>query len=228
MINGLPESRGVTAPLHSDACYQAVAANFAATIAAFWWAKGQWRWFRCYPLMFWIAMNNLLPEFLISPGQNNFATMNPTANIVCSGLALAANVALFTYWLYVVTIKRRNPVTTGIFQELAEYCTIAKEHFTDADKYWIVDMIPETPAQLGLEPDSDTPPADGFVTRMPWWGKETNAIRNCAPPSVPTRYWSPRACNPTRNGMSPPLRKPRSPNLRRRPEDRSSFTRAVR
>lgn len=172
MINGLPESRGVTAPLHSDAWYQAVAANFAATIPAFWWAKGQWRWFRCYTLMFWIAMTNLLPEFLISPGPNNFATMNPTANIVCSGLALAANVALFAYWLYVVTIKRRNPVTTGIFQELAEYRTIAKEHFTDADKHWIVDMIPETPAQLGLEPDSDTPPADGFVTRMPWWGKE--------------------------------------------------------
>lgn len=28
------------------------------------------------------------------------------------------------------------------------------------------------PGQLGLEPDSDTPPADGFVMRMPLWGKE--------------------------------------------------------
>ncbi len=63
--------------------YCTLALLLAATIPAFWWAKGQWLWFRCYNL-----------------------------------------------------------------------------------------MIPETPAQLGLEPDSDTPPADGFVTCMPWWGKE--------------------------------------------------------
>ncbi|MDO5721123.1 MAG: DUF5692 family protein [Actinomycetaceae bacterium] len=264
MINGLPETRGVTEPLHSDAWYQAVAANFAATnvgidpetgfrtiggywnimsaiagclniitmtgwakiavttnpkekvkgliwvdmvwpwviaydlwnhaflynaladytwyctlalllaatIPAFWWAKGQWLWFRCYTLMFWIAMNNLLPEFLIAPGQSNFATMNPTANIVCSGLALISNVLLFAYWLYIVIVKRRNPVTSGIFQELGEYRTIAKEHFNDADKYWVVDMLPQTPQDFGLEPQSPTPPVDGFVTRMPWWGKE--------------------------------------------------------
>ncbi|OKL47102.1 hypothetical protein BSR28_06775 [Boudabousia liubingyangii] len=263
MIAGLPETRGVTAPLHSDEWYQAVAANFAntnvgidpetgfrtiggfwnimsaiagclniitmtgwakitigsnpkqkvkgliwadmvwpwviaydlwnhaflynaladytwyctlalllaATIPAFWWAKGQWLWFRCYTLMFWIAMNNLLPEFLISPGQNNFATMNPTANIVCSGLALGSNVLLFIYFLYLVIVKKRNPITSSIYQDIAEYRTIAKEHMDDKDKYWVCDMIKETPQELGFEPDSPIPPADGYVHHMAWWGK---------------------------------------------------------
>ncbi|OKL46250.1 DUF5692 family protein [Boudabousia marimammalium] len=264
MINGLPESRGIEAPIHSDAWYQAVAANFAktnvgidpstgfrtiggwwniasaiagclniitmtgfakmtvttnrkqkvkgliwpdmiwpwviaydlwnhaflynaladytwyctlalllaATIPAFAWAKGQWLWFRCYTLMFWIAMNNIFPEYLISPAQNNFATMNPTANIICSMAALIANIALLIYCIYVMAVKKRRPYTTGLFQDFKAYRTVVTEHCDDRDKYWLCDMIPETPKELGFEPESNVPPANGFVSHLFWWGKE--------------------------------------------------------
>ena len=52
-------------------------------------------------------MNTLLPEVLVPPSDIfNFATMDPRANIACAALALAANVALFAYWLYKIVAYR--------------------------------------------------------------------------------------------------------------------------
>ncbi|MBW3084868.1 hypothetical protein KEM60_01057 [Austwickia sp. TVS 96-490-7B] len=152
--------------------YCTLALLLACTIPAFTWAKGQWIWFRCYTLMFWIACNNLLPEILVPPnGMTNFATMDPTANIVCSGAALAANVILFGYWLWKILKHKRNPLTNVLYPELAEFRAIMNEHADDKDKYFVTDMIKETPYELGFEPTSTTPPRDGYVGHMPWWGR---------------------------------------------------------
>ena len=153
--------------------YCTLALLLACTIPAFTWAKGQWIWFRCFTLVFWISMNTLLPEVLVPPSDIfNFATMDPRANIACAALALAANVALFAYWLYKIVAFKRNPITGVLYCELAEFRTIVREHCDDRDKYFLVDRIPETPAQLGFEPDSPTPPADGYRAWMPWWRGE--------------------------------------------------------
>ena len=155
------------------AWYCTFALLLACTIPAFTWAKGQWIWFRCFTLVFWISMNTLLPEVLVPPsGIFNFATMDPRANIACAALALAANVALFAYWLYKIVVYKRNPITGVLYCELAEFRTIVREHCDDKDKYFLVDRIPETPAELGFEPDSPTPPADGYRAWMPWWRGE--------------------------------------------------------
>lgn len=262
MINGLPESRGVTAVLHSPEWYQAVAANFearhvgidpatgfrtiggywnllsaaagmlniititglgkifitsnedrkvkgliwvdmvwpwviaydlwnhaflynsladytwyctfalllACTIPAFTWAKGQWIWFRCFTLMFWIAANNLLPHLLVPPGpMHNYATMDPLANIVSAAAALAANIALFIYWLYKIIRYKRNPLTGVLYCESAEFRSIMIAHADDRDKYFVLDHTRATPTELGFKPDSSTPPADGWAGTMPWW-----------------------------------------------------------
>ncbi len=150
--------------------YCTLALLLACTIPAFTWAKGQWIWFRCFTLMFWIAANNLLPELLVPPtAMTNFATMDPLANIVCAVAALVSNVALFIFWLYKIVKHRRNPFTGCLYFENKEFRTIVKEHADDRDKYFLTDMIPETPAELGFEPTSPTPPVDGFVGNMPWW-----------------------------------------------------------
>lgn len=71
--------------------YCTLALLLACTIPAFTWAKGQWIWFRCFTLFFWISMNTLLPDVLVPPSDIfNFATMDPRANIACAALALAA------------------------------------------------------------------------------------------------------------------------------------------
>lgn len=38
-----------------------------------------------------------------------------------------------------------------------------REHCDDKDKYFLVDRIPETPVELGFEPDSPTPRLMGIV-----------------------------------------------------------------
>ena len=158
--------------------YCTLALLLACTIPAFTWAKGQWIWFRCFTLVFWISMNTLLPEVLVPPSDIfNFATMDPRANIACAVAALAANVALFAYWLYKIVAFKRNPITGVLYCELAEFRTIVREHCDDKDKYFLVDRIPETPAELGFEPDSPTPPADGYRAWMPWWrGSDSDII----------------------------------------------------
>ena len=153
--------------------YCTLALLLACTIPAFTWAKGQWIWFRCFTLVFWISMNTLLPEVLVPPSDIfNFATMDPRANIACAALALAVNVALFAYWLYKIVVYKRNPITGVLYCELAEFRTIVREHCDDKDKYFLVDRIPETPVELGFDPDSPTPPADGYRAWMPWWRGE--------------------------------------------------------
>nr|WP_300336351.1 DUF5692 family protein [Actinomyces sp.] len=151
--------------------YCTLALLLACTIPAFTWARGQWIWFRCFTLMFWIAVNNLLPEVLVPPNDTfNFATMDPRANIVCALAALAANVALFAYWLYKIVRHRRHPLTGVLYCEMREWRAVVREHCDDKDKYFLLDAVPETPSDLGLDPGSPTPPADGYVGHMPWWG----------------------------------------------------------
>lgn len=72
----------------------------------------------------------------------------------CAAAALAANVALFAYWLYKIVAFKRNPITGVLYCELSEFRTIVREHCDDKDKYFLVDRIPETPEELGFEPDS--------------------------------------------------------------------------
>ena len=86
----------------------------------------------------------------------------------CAARALSVNVALFAYWLYKIVVHKRNPITGLLYCELAEFRTIVREHCDDRDKYFLVDRIPETPEELGFEPDPPTPPADGYRAWMPW------------------------------------------------------------
>lgn len=153
--------------------YCTLALLLACTVPAFTWAKGQWIWFRCFTLMFWIAANNILPGLLVRPSiMTNYATMNPTANIVCSWIAFLFNLWLFGYWLRRIVRFRRNPLTNCLFLDLGAVRTIVRQHADDRDKYFLTDMVAPTPAELGFEPDSLVPPRDGYVGWMPWWKKD--------------------------------------------------------
>lgn len=116
--------------------YCTLAPLLACTIPTFMWAKGQWIWFRCFILVFWISMNTLLPEVLVPPSDIfNFATRDPRANSACAVVALVANVMLFAYWLYTIVVFKRNPITGVLYCELAEFRTIAREHCDDKDVF---------------------------------------------------------------------------------------------
>ncbi|WP_216379164.1 DUF5692 family protein [Arcanobacterium phocae] len=131
--------------------YCTFALLLACTIPAFTWAKGQWIWFRCFTLMFWIAANNLLPELLVKPSSmTNYATMNPVANIVCAWAALIFNVGLFIYWLYKIIKHKRNPIKNCLYFEMNEFRTIVNQHADEDTARWLTSDIPETAEELGF------------------------------------------------------------------------------
>lgn len=131
--------------------YCTLALLLACTVPAFTWAKGQWLWFRCFTLMFWIAANNLLPEILVPPSSiTNFSTMNPTANAVCAWAAFLFNVGLFGYWIYRIRVTGRNPWKDPLFTNLGEFRDIMRLHADDADKRFIAAKAGKTPSELGL------------------------------------------------------------------------------
>ena len=165
--------------------YCTLALLLACTIPAFTWAKGQWIWFRCFTLMFWIAANNLLPELLVPPSSmTNFSTMSAPANIMCAVAALAFNVGLFGYWLYKIIRHRRNPLTNCLYFEMKEFREIVTAHADDRDKYFLTDAIPEIPAELGFEPENPVPPRDGFVGVLPWWKSDKRFAKPRTPLSA--------------------------------------------
>lgn len=148
--------------------YCTLALLLACTVPAFTWAKGQWIWFRCFTLMFWIAANNILPELLVIPSSmTNYATMNPVANIICCWAAFLFNLGLFVWWLWIIIAKRRNPFTNCLFFELGAFRRVVKAHADNRDKYFLTDRIPETPAELDFEPDTDQPPIDAWSKDKP-------------------------------------------------------------
>ena len=69
-------------------------------------------------------------------------------------------------------VFKRNPITGVLYCELGEFRTIVREHCDDKDKYFLVDGISQTPEELGFEPSSNTAPADGYASWMPWWKGE--------------------------------------------------------
>lgn len=153
----------------ADYTWYCTLALLLAWIPAFTCVKGQWIWLRCFTLVFWISMNTLLPEILVPPSDIfNFVTRNPRANIACAVVALVANVMFFAYWLYKIVVFKRNPIAGVLYCELAEFRTIVREHCDDKDKYFLVDGIPQTPAELGFEPLSNSALADGYSSWMPW------------------------------------------------------------
>lgn len=153
--------------------YCTFALLLACTIPAFTWAKGQWLWFRCYTLMFWIAANNILPQLLVKPSiMTNYSTMNPVANQVCAWAALLANLAVFAYWCYRAYVMRSNPVLGCIFIRTKAFREVVRLHADEKDKYFLADMVEQTPTELGFSPDSPTPPKDGYVGWMPWWKRD--------------------------------------------------------
>ena len=116
--------------------------------------------------MFWIAANNILPELLVIPSSmTNYATMNPVANIICCWAAFLFNLGLFVWWVWVIVAKRRNPFTNCLFFELGAFRKVVKAHADNRDKYFLTDRIPETPTELGFEPDTDQPPIDAWSVK---------------------------------------------------------------
>lgn len=102
--------------------YSGVILIVAATIAAFFFKKGAWLQHRAQTLALYAMFNLTFPAFADASQFAVKASHSPTAMMVLSAAALAANVAVLVYEL--VHMKKRgirNPIKNDVYADLPAY-----------------------------------------------------------------------------------------------------------
>lgn len=99
----------------------------SCTIPSFFIKRGCWLQHRAQTLALWIMFIMTVPTFAdrVAPVPT---THNPTAFFIVSFLALASNVGLFIYQMYVVRKSKKNPLKDELYTETAHYKKILAEN----------------------------------------------------------------------------------------------------
>jgi hypothetical protein len=103
------------------ALYGGAALLLSCTIPAFFMKKGAWLQHRAQTLGLWMMLVMSVPQFFTGGKFAVASTHNPTAYMVVSVIALAANVAVAIYQIRTITKTKINPFKDEIFTELKSY-----------------------------------------------------------------------------------------------------------
>jgi len=107
--------------------YAGLALLLSCTVPAFFIRKGAWLQHRAQTLAIWCMFAMTYPAFIDESKFAVKASGNPEALFLVSAVALAANVAVFGFWLYKVVKGRKNPLKDEVFAGMAAYEAIASE-----------------------------------------------------------------------------------------------------
>lgn len=122
------------------AFYAGAALLVSCTIPSFFIRTGAWLQHRAQTLAIWMMFVMCFPAFVDTSMFAVKSSHSVTALWVVSGLALAANVAVFGYHAYRIVRYRLNPLTEEIYTELAAYREVASEKHLPQE--WDTSMPP--------------------------------------------------------------------------------------
>jgi hypothetical protein len=108
--------------------YSGAALLISCTIPAFFIKKGAWLQHRAQTLALWAMFSLTLPAFADTSMFAVKSSHNEVALWVVSGLALAANVAVFIYHFGRIIKNKRNPLKDEIYTDLKGYKQIVSEN----------------------------------------------------------------------------------------------------
>ncbi len=100
----------------------------SCTIPAFFIKKGAWLQHRAQTLALWAMFSLTLPTFADSSRFAIQSSHNETALWVVSGLALAANIAVFVYHFGRIIKHKYNPLKDEVYTDLKGYHDIVVEN----------------------------------------------------------------------------------------------------
>jgi hypothetical protein len=107
------------------AFYAGAALLISCTIPAFFIKKGAWLQHRAQTLGFWMMFVMTFPAFVDTSTFAVKSSHNPTALMVVSSLALAANVGVLVFEIIKIVKTKRNPLKEEIYTELPAYKQVA-------------------------------------------------------------------------------------------------------
>ena len=117
------------------AWYSGVALLASCTIPAFAkWGRGAWIQYRAYTLTLWSAVVLTFPHFMQDSMFAHRSAHNPTAMFIISFAALVVNLGLVLYHARTILRTRRNPFTTEVYADTAEYRRLIAEHASDEEQ----------------------------------------------------------------------------------------------
>ena len=97
------------------AFYAGAALLVSCTIPAFFIKRKAWLQHRAQTLALWMMFTMSVPMFVESPRWGVQSSHDPTALLVVSGVALAANAAVLLYHLCRIVRLRRNPLKEEVY-----------------------------------------------------------------------------------------------------------------
>lgn len=104
--------------------YAGAALLVSCTIPAFFLKKGAWLQHRAQTLAFWMMFTMAFPAFVSDSRFAVQSSHSTTALFVLSAVALAVNIAVFAYWLWIIVRKKRNPIQEELFIESPKYVEV--------------------------------------------------------------------------------------------------------
>ena len=96
----------------------------SCTIPAFFIKRGAWLQHRAHTLALWMMFTMAVPSFVTSSKFAVNASHNDAALMTVSAIALAANVAVALYQIYVIVRGRKNPLRDELYTDLEAYKSV--------------------------------------------------------------------------------------------------------
>ena len=104
--------------------YAGAALLISCTIPAFFIKRGAWLQHRAHTLALWMMFTMAVPSFVTSSKFAVNASHNDAALMTVSAIALAANVAVVLYQIYVIVRRRKNPLRDELYTDLEAYKSV--------------------------------------------------------------------------------------------------------
>lgn len=101
--------------------YAGAALLISCTIPAFVIKRGAWLQHRAHTLAFWMMFTMAFPAFVSDSMFAVETSHSSTALFMVSAIALAANIAVAIYQVYVIVSRHKNPLRDELYVDLADY-----------------------------------------------------------------------------------------------------------
>lgn len=110
--------------------YAGAALLISCTIPAFAIKRGAWLQHRAHTLALWMMFTMAVPTFATSSMFSVQSSHNPAALFTVSAIALASNIALLVYQVYVVITRHKNPLRDELYTHLQAYQLVRAANVT--------------------------------------------------------------------------------------------------
>ncbi|WP_067780032.1 DUF5692 family protein [Actinomyces vulturis] len=138
--------------LADRAWYSGIALLAACTIPALLpFGKGSWIQYRAYTLTCWSAVVLTFPHFMQDSMFAHRSAHNPTAMTLLAAASLIANIAVFSYHMWRIIKKKRNPFIQEVYSDTPSYARMVAEHASEDDKRRIAARLNASPHDLGYD-----------------------------------------------------------------------------